>query len=325
MDRKTKKSKDAASTPGNQATTPSQIPRQGWIQVAKRVNTKISTHNLSIVAAGMAFYAMLAVFPLLIAIVSIYGLIANPEVVASQVTSLTQELPQGAREIIAGQLKKIAAPSQTALRWGAVLSLGGALWAASNGVLAVVTSLNIVYDENETRGFFRLRFLGLLLTLGFVGFVVTAVALVAVLPGILGRVGLGPVWEVFLAVGRWPLLAVAAGLGLAVLNRYGADRKEPQWRWVTWGNVVAVVLWLLVSYAFSYYVANFGNYNEMYGSLGGIIILLMWLYLSSFMILLGAEINAEAEHQTGRDSTVGRERPAGTRGAVKADTVPEPS
>jgi membrane protein len=188
---------------------------------------------------------------------------------------------------------------------------------------ALFTALNIAYDEEEKRGFITLNALAIVLTLGALVFGIVAFALIAVLPALLGQLGLQAIANVAVSLVRWPLLAVAVMVALAVLYRYGPSRDQPQWTWVSWGAVVATVLWLVTSILFSVYVSNFSSYNETYGSLGAGVVFLMWLYLSALIVLIGAELNSEMEHQTTRDTTRGAEQPMGQRGAQKADTVGE--
>jgi membrane protein len=197
------------------------------------------------------------------------------------------------------------------------------LWSASGGVQGLVKGLNLVYDERETRGFLKLRGLSLLLTLGAIVVAVTAIALIAVFPGFVDSLGLGRAGELAASIGRWVVLALLVLAALAVVYRYAPDRANPRWRWVSWGAVVALVLWLLATVGFSWSVDNFGKYNQTYGALAAVIILLLWLFLSAFVVLLGAEFDAETERQTARDTTTGPSRPLGQRDAEVADTLGE--
>lgn len=305
---------------GRQARRPKEIPRQGWRDITLRVKEETTRDNLSIIAAGVAFYALLALFPALAALVSIYGLVADPAQVSQQLAGISQMLPQEAYQIIDRQLSSVAASAGGALTIGAIGGLLLALWSAAKGMKAVLLALDITYDEEEKRGFFKFNGLALLLTLGAVLFVILSLGLIAILPALLGQLGLPETAQSLLAGLRWPLLALLVVLALAVLYRFGPDRDQPRWRWVSWGAVLATALWLVVSALFSWYVSNFGNYQETYGAMGAIIILLMWFYITAFVVLLGAEINAEMEHQTERDTTRGAERPMGERDAQMADT-----
>jgi membrane protein len=307
---------------GREADRPRQIPLRGWKDIAIRVKDEVRDDRISVVAASVAFYAMLAVFPGLIAIVSLYGLVADPADVQSQITSMSEILPAEVRTILDDQMRSVVESPDRALGISLLVSILAALWAASGGMQALIVAINIAYDEDERRrGLVRGKLTSLLFTVaGLVGFAV-AVMLLGVLPAIFDVVGLGRIVTQLLDVGRWPLLALLSVLAMEVLYRYAPARARPKWRWVSWGSVIATALWLGSSALFSLYVSNFGKYNETYGALGGVVVLLLWLYLSAFSILLGAEINAEIEHQTAKDSTTGPPRPLGERGARMADTV----
>ncbi len=305
---------------GSQADSPTQIPLRGWWQVLRRAIRASQEDNIPLLAAGVAFFGFLAVFPALIALVTLVGLVADPAQITQQVQSFTAGLPQDSQRLISEQLTAITQSSGGALTVGLVVSLLAALWSASSGTSNLMSAVNIAYEEEETRGFVKLRAVALLLTLGTVVFLVLTLALIAVVPVVLNAAPLGPVGTVLAQVLRWALLIALIVVGLAVLYRVGPDRKPPKFRWVTLGSVVAALLWLLGSVGFSLYVNFFGNYNKTYGALAGVIVLLLWLFLTSYIVLLGAEINSESEYQTERDSTIGEPRPMGQRGAVVADT-----
>jgi membrane protein len=308
---------------GRDATTPRQIPRPGWRDIALRVKEKVGKDNVSIVAAGVAFYALMAIFPALIALISLYGWFADPMQVEQQTAFLAGVLPQNVQSLLSTQMKDIARHAESTLGIGALAGFLVTLWSASKGIKTLFTALNIAYDEEEKRGFISLNALALVMTLGALVFGIITLALVAVLPALLGQLGLQAIARVAVSLVRWPLLAVAVIVALAVLYRYGPSRDQPQWTWVSGGAIVATVLWLVASILFSVYVANFGSYNQTYGSLGAVVVLLTWLYLSAFIVLMGAELNSEMEHQTTQDTTRGAEQPMGQRGAQKADTVGE--
>ncbi|HEU0089881.1 MAG TPA: YihY/virulence factor BrkB family protein [Pseudonocardiaceae bacterium] len=303
------------------ADSPTQISLRGWRQVLRRAIGESKQDNLSLLAAGVAFYAFLALFPALIALVTLVGLVADPTRITQQVQSFTTGLPQGAQQLITDQLKAVAQSGDDALTVGLVVSLLVVLWSASSGTANLMTAVNLAYDEQESRGFVKLRAMALLLTLGAIVFLVLTLALIAVVPVVLHAVPLGPVGTVLAQVLRWTLLLVLIIAGLAVLYRLAADRNPPKFRWVTLGSVVAAALWLLGSAGFSLYVNFFGNYNKTYGALAGVIVLMLWLFLTSYLVLLGAEINAETERQTWRDTTVGESQPMGQRHAVVADSM----
>ena len=310
-----------ADVPGRDAESPAQIPAQGWKQVLLRTKQQIKEDNIPLLAAGVAFYAFLALFPALIAAVTVYGLVADPAQVEEQIATISETLPQDAASLIGTQLRDIATSSSGALGWGLLASLAGALFSASGGVQNLIKAVNIAYDEEETRGFLKLRGLALLLTLGAVVFVVVAVGLIAVLPVVLESAGLGGVATFGVQAVRWLGLVAFVLLALAIVYRYAPDRDNPKFRWVGLGSFVATALWVLGSLAFSLYVSNFGSYGKTYGALAGVVVLLLWMWLTSLIVLVGAEINSETEMQTAKDTTEGPEKPMGERDAVKADSV----
>jgi membrane protein len=311
---------DAA--PGAHADSPAQIPPRGWFEVAKRGWAEASADQVPLLAAGVAFFGFLALFPALIAFTLIWGLVADPAQIAGQTAGLLDSLPPDARSLLEGQLQQLAsAPAQT-LGWGLVLTLAVALWSASGGVGNMVTAINIAYDEDRKRGFVKDKLIALALTVGAVVFMAVMVALIAGVPVLFDLIGLGGGLRWVGEISRWLLLALLVMVALAVLYRVAPDREAPKFRWVSVGAVVATVLWLAASAGFSLYVSLFGNYAKTYGALAGVVVLLLWLWITSYAILLGAEINAEAEEQTIADTTTGPDQPLGRRGAVKADSVP---
>ncbi|WP_245435549.1 YihY/virulence factor BrkB family protein [Microvirga calopogonii] len=313
----------AASEPGRgrEAATPTQIPVKGWKDILWRTYEEFGQDRLMSVAAGVTYYALLALFPALAALVSVYGLFADPATIQDHLTALSGVLPGGALDIIREQVVRIASAGEGTLGLSFIIGLGVSLWSANAGMKAIFDALNIVYDEEEKRSFVKLNLESLTFTLAAVGFILLALAGIVILPIVLDFVGLGSGLEWLLSLARWPvLLAVVIG-GLAVLYRYGPSRDKAEWKWVTPGGIVAALLWLVVSMLFSWYVANFGSYNETYGSLGAVIGFMTWIWISSIVVLLGAEINAEMEHQTAKDTTEGPEKPMGARGATMADTL----
>ena len=306
---------------GRRAERPGELTGKGWRDVLLRVKNQIGEDNLSIVAAGVAFYAFLAIFPAIAAAVSIYGLMVDPQTVQQQLTEATEMLPEQARQILAGQLQRVSSGAAQALGWGLALSIALALWSANKGAKALFKGINIAYDERDERGFLKQNALTLAFTLGFVVVALISIALIAALPAALGNLGLPPALEITARIARWVLLAGVILFTLSAVYRFAPDRENPRWRWVNWGAATATVLWLIGSWAFSFYVANFSNYNQTYGALGAVVILLLWFMLSAFFSLLGAEMNSEMEHQTSKDTTTGPEEPMGNRGAYHADTV----
>jgi membrane protein len=283
---------------GRPISSPSQIHKRGWWDILLRVKTKLVKNHVSIVAAGVAFFGLLAVFPAITALISIAGLVLDPATIETQLASLADVLPQDAAEIIKSQAAKVVSGAGTGLGLAALGGLLVSLYSASKGTKSLMEGMNIAYGETEDRSFLMVNLVALALTLflilGFVGAIVAVMAA----PALIAAIGLPEGLETLVTYGRWPMLAVFAIIGLAVIYRYGPSRHTPAWRWVSVGAVVATLVWLLGSFAFSVYVSNFGVYNETYGTLAGLIILLVWLWLSGFVVLLGAELNSEIEHQS---------------------------
>lgn len=306
---------------GHDAETPAEIPARGWLAIGKRVAANVSGHRLLTEAGAITFFTLLALFPALAALVSIYGLFADPASISRNLDALSGVVPEGGMTIISDQVRSLASKGGTALGFGALIGLGTSLWTANQGTKALFDALNIVYDEKETRSFLQRTALTLAFTLGIILFVLLALAAVVAVPVALNVVGLGTVGDLLLRLLRWPLLLAALAVLLAFIYRFGPSRERARWHWVTWGGGVAAVLWVLGSIGFSYYVSHFGTYNKTYGSLGAVVGFMTWLWLSATIILVGAEVNAEMEHQTARDTTTGPEASPGGRGAAKADQV----
>ena len=309
--------------PGIHASKPTQIPWAGWKQIVKRAWAENKADNMPIIGGGVAFFGFLAIFPGLIALISIYGLVASPETVARQVEQLSAQLPDEAAALIGKQLEAIVSNSGGALTVSLVVSILAALWSASGGMGNLITAVNLAYDEVETRNFVKLRALSLLLTLGAIAFVLVTFGLLAVVPALINALPIGVVGTVLAQAARWVLLLAVFAGSLAVLYRVAPDRDAPRLRWVSLGAVVVTVLWAIVSIGFALYVNNFGSYDKTYGAIAGVIVLMLWLYLTCYLVLLGAEINSEAEHQTAHDTTKGEPQPMGVRDAKVADTLPD--
>ena len=307
---------------GKFAETPRAIPARGWWQIARRAWGEVSRDRISLTAAGIAFYGLLALFPAVTALLAISGLILEPENVANQIASIASMIPEQAAEIVVGQATEVAGSRQSGLGLAAVFGLLIALYSASKGVGSLMEGVNLAYDESESRGFLHLKATQIGLTVFLIVGVIFAIALTLGLPAVLAVVSLGAVAELLIGLARWVILLGAAFFAIAVIYRIAPCRSAAKWRWLTPGAVLACILWLLASIGFSIYAENFASYNETFGALTGVIVLLMWLWLSAFVILLGAELNAETEAQTGVDTTVGKAMPSGMRGAVKADSAP---
>ena len=307
---------------GRHARSPTEIPKRGWLDIAMRVKNEVTKDNVSIIAAGLALYALLAVFPALGAAVSIYGLFASPEQIAQHMNSFSGVLPAEATQILQKQMQSLSGQEQ-ALSVGLVLGVLIALWSARKGMVALMAATNIAYDEDEERGFFKQILVSLVFTIGaVVGFLAVLLLTIAI-PLALEMLPLGRAAEVVILVARWVLLWGLAVLGMAVVYRFAPDRNEPKWRWLTWGSGIAATLWLIGSLLFAIYARNTASYGETYGALGGVVVLLMWFFLTGYCIVLGAEINSEMERQTKEDTTQGPAKPMGQRDAYAADTVGE--
>ncbi len=307
-----------ASERGRDADNPTEIPPRGWWDVALRLKEEFGKDHVPLSAAGVAFFGFTALVPLFGAVFSIYGLVADPSNVTSLVDRIEGTAPEEVAQVIGQQLRAVVDGSNGALGAAAVVGLLLALWSASSGMGHLVEAINIAYDEDpDSRPFWKRKLLHVGFTLGAVLVIVATAALtsVASVVGGGGTTGTALQAVVWLSVG----LLVAAGL--AALFRYGPDRADPQWQWVSLGSIFAVVAWVAVSIGLRFYVSRFGSYNETYGSLGAIVVMLLWLYLSAMIVIVAAEINSEVEHQTTRDTTTGTPRPMGERGATKADTV----
>jgi membrane protein len=307
---------------GREADKPSEVPKRGWMDIIKRTLAEMKEDNIPVVAAGCAFYAWVALIPGLIAMITIYGLVASPEQVARQIGQLTQSLSQETAAVISQPIESATSTAGQALSIGLAVSLLAVLWSASGGMDGLIKGINIAYDE-EPQSFPKRRGLAILLTLGAIVFLVLAVGLIAVVPVLFNMLQLPDVFQIVANIARYVLLAVLFMVALAVVYKVAPHRDNPKVRWVTWGAVVAAILWLLGSAAFSFYVTNFGSYNKTYGALAGVIILNLWLFLTMYCVLLGAELNSEMEHQTRKDTTTGPDRPMGQRDAEKADRLGE--
>ncbi|HEY6995933.1 MAG TPA: YihY/virulence factor BrkB family protein [Xanthobacteraceae bacterium] len=306
---------------GRRARAPLQIPWAGWKDVLVRTYREIQDDRLLALAAGVAFYSLIALFPAIAAGVSFYALFADTANIGKHLSIAADIIPAGGLDILSAETTRIAAKSDGRLTFGFLLGLGIALWSANAGMKAIFDALNVIYDEEEKRGLVRLNLVSLLFTICAIAGVGLAVALVVVFPLLLAALGVTSFDHPVVAYLRWPVLFVLLILGLSMLYRYGPSRRRAKWRWLSVGSVLAALAWLAVSSLFSWYLGNFANYNATYGALGAVMGLMMWMWLSSIVVLVGAELNSEIEHQTAHDSTVGSDKPLGTRGAVMADTV----
>lgn len=310
---------DEHASEGHDARSPSDLPAQGWMDVLKRTFSEVSSDHVMLVAAGVTFYVLLALFPALAAMVSIYGLFIDPETIQDHLAALEGFLPGGAMTIISDQLESLTAQGSTGLGLAFVLGLGTSLWSANAGVKSIFEALNIAYEEPEKRGFVKLTLTAFMFTLGGILMVILALGAVVAVPIVLQNVPLGATLETYLNWLRWPVLLVIVAALIALLYRYGPSRQPAKWRWLSWGSGIAAVLWLAFSALFSWYVANFGSYDATYGSFGAVIGFMTWLWISTIVVITCAELNSELEHQTKKDTTTGPDKSMGSRGAVMAD------
>ncbi|CAM3740406.1 MULTISPECIES: YihY/virulence factor BrkB family protein [Pseudoalteromonas] len=311
----------AAHKHGFNADRPSDIPALGWWDVSKRLYHSLSQDNLSLVAAGVAFYALLAIFPALAAVVSIYAYFSSPTEMVDQLLPLIELLPPSSQEIMLQQLKALTQKSQTSLSLGAIFTLFLTIWSSSKGCQALITACNITYHEHNKRQFLQALVVRFLFSVGAIFVAIVALSIIGILPIVLNLVGFTTALDSIIQLITWSILAALFHFSLAFVYRYAPHRRAAKWRWITLGSFTATGLWILASLGFSYYVAQFASYNETYGSLGGVVIMMMWLYLSAYIIIFGAALNASTELQTLKDSTVGPEKERGQRGAFVADNL----
>ncbi len=297
------------------------MTRSAWLQVMWRVFDNVARHHLSVVAAGIAFFGVLSIFPALAALVGLYGLVANPADVMGRFTEFRPLLPPDAYSLIETQLQALLDLPPQKIGLAFILAIFLALWTARAGVSALVEGLNIAYREIDTRNIFVGFLMSLLLTMVIIAFACVALFATVVLPAALRFVDIGPLGTALAAFAPIVILGVAVVFGLGGLYRYGPHRELARKRWITPGAIWATVAWVIASFLLSIYVSGFANFNKTYGSLGAIAALMFWFYVSAFVVLLGAELNAELELQTARDTTTGPEKPLGQRGAYVADNV----
>jgi membrane protein len=282
---------------------------KSWKKISRQVCAAISEDRIFSLAAASTYYGLLALFPAMAAIVAVYGLFSDPEAIERQITSLHGLLPEGALEVIGNELQRIASQShrvQGFALFGGVLI---AIWSANSAVKALFDSLNQVYRKKEDRSFLAITVLTLAFTVSSIGLLVLAVASIVALPVVLDRLGVSDTFTAALGIVRWIVLFTVVALGLAFLYRFGPDRREPQSKWITWGSAIAAALWILASLLFSWYAANFGSFNKTYGSLGAVIGLMVWIWISMIVVLFGAEIDTTIEdlHSRGADHKIGED------------------
>jgi membrane protein len=304
---------------GEDAQWPHQIPFAGWIDIGKRSFHEMKADNVQIVAAGVAFYFFLAVFPTIITAISVYSLVLEPDQIREQISKLSYILPEQAFGMIRDFLEPIIEKSKKEIGWGLAISFLVSIWSANKGTNALFQGVNIAYNEIDTRGIIKKNLLTLLFTLGGVVVGLLSLLIVIFFPLLIKNIGLTLQIENILTWFRWVLLGIILVLTLSMVYKFAPNRRSPRLRWVSWGALLGSLVWLAGSMLFSWYVSNFGSYDDLYGSFAAVAILLLWLFLTAFIVLMGAEINSEMEHQTRYDTTIGPEKPMGERNAHHAD------
>jgi len=306
---------------GRHAKSPFAIPWAGWKDIFWRTYQRIDDDRLLATAGGVVFFGLLAIFPAVTALVSSYGLFADPATISANLQTLATMLPQGSFQIVEDQVSRVVSNGNTTLGATFLLGLLLAIWSANAGVKSIFDALNVAYEEREKRSFVKLNMISLAFTVGGIVALLVMVGVVVAFPLALNHLGMAPESKLIVALGRWPLMFLILLMALAVLYRFAPSRDAPRWQWLSLGAVLAAILWIAGSSLLSWYLSAFANYNATYGSLGAAIGLMMWMWMSAIVIMFGAELNSEIERQTLRDTTTGRPKPLGSRQAVSADTV----
>ena len=306
---------------GRLADNPAAIPWPGWRAVIHRTAREMLTDRVALVAAGCAFYATLALFPVLTMLISIYGLLFDPVTVEPQLETLRALLPPSAYLLISERIHTLVSQPPTSLHFSLVVSILVALWSCATGTKSMLGALNVAYEERETRSVLRYQVTAFVITIGAIVGAAVGLAILVGLPALLAFLGVSWHNNVVIRIASVGLLLLFVMAGLSVLYRYGPAREAPRWNWVTPGSVLATLLWVVASALFSLYVGRIASYDLTYGPLGAVVGVMMWFYVTVYVVLLGAELNAELELQTARDSTEGPPQPLGARGAYVADHV----
>ncbi|NUR11145.1 MAG: YihY/virulence factor BrkB family protein [Bradyrhizobium sp.] len=306
---------------GRRARSPFEIPWKGWKDIFWRTYQRIDEDRLLATAGGVVFFGLLAIFPAVTALVSSYGLFADPKTISANLQTLATMLPEGSFQIVEDQVARVVSHGNTTLGATFLFGLLLAIWSANAGVKAIFDALNVAYEEREKRSFIKLNMVSLAFTVGGIVALLVMVGLVVAFPLALNHLGMAPESKLIVALARWPLMFLVLLVALAILYRFAPSRDAPRWQWLSLGAVIAAILWIAGSALLSWYLSEFANYNATYGSLGAAIGLMMWMWMSAIVIMFGAELNSEIERQTLKDTTEGPPKPLGTRDAVSADTV----
>ncbi|MCQ1569752.1 YihY/virulence factor BrkB family protein [Neorhizobium galegae] len=310
---------------GREADSPDEIPARGLKDVFWRVYAGVTQDRISLIAAGVTYYLLLALFPAASALVSIYGFVSDPVAIVDRITFLSSVMPADALDIFLDQLRALTTERNTTLSIALIGGLALALWSANNGMKALFEAMNVAYGEEEKRSIVRLNLISLLFTLGALLLAIVILFAMGIVPAVLRYLWLDRWTEIIIRIARWPVMMLFVTGGIMMLYRFGPSREPARLKWLTWGAAFSTVAWLAASIAVSYYLGNIADYNATYGTLGALIGFMVWTWISVIIVIVGAEINAELEHQTARDSTTGRPKPLGARGAYMADTVGERS
>lgn len=306
---------------GRDAAGPFSIPWKGWKDILLRLYHSFWEDRVMLIAAGATFYLLLALFPAFAVFVSLYGYVNDPATISEHIAFAGRFLPQAGTELLQAQLDNLVNQDPASLSIGFIFGSLFALWSANNGIKTLFEAMNVAYGESERRSFIKLNLIALSFTLGAIFIGIVLITMVGVVPAVMALFGLRGFTETLIASLRWPVVFVLIVVAIALIYRYGPSRNRARWSWVLFGAALAAVVWVAASIGFSWYLQNFANYNAMYGSLGAVIGFMMWVWISSLIFIIGAEINAEMEHQTAQDTTKPPAKPIGTRGARVADTV----
>jgi membrane protein len=306
---------------GREAETPAEIPARGLKDVFWRVFTAVTEDRVTLIAAGVTYYLLLALFPAASVLVSIYGLVADPVTIAERISSLSTVMPADALNIFLDQVRALSSERSATLSAGLIGGVALALWSANNGIKALFEAMNVAYGEKEKRTLVGLNIASPIFTLGALVIALVILFAMGVVPAVLNFLWLDRWAELIIRLARWPIMMVFVGIGIMALYRFGPSREPARVRWLTWGAGFSTLCWFAASLSVSFYLSNIANYNATYGTLGALIGFMVWTWISAIIVIVGAEINAELEHQTARDSTTGAPKPLGQRGAYMADTV----
>lgn len=312
---------EATDPKGRSADSPGEIPVLGLRDVAWRLYDSLASDRILLIAAGVTFYLLLSIFPAISVFVSLYGLVADPASVVDRLSFFGSAMPEQAFELILGQLRSLTSAPPSSLSLTLLGSLAIALWSANAGMKALFEAMNVAYGETEKRGLIRLNLTSLFFTFAGLVLVVLIITLAGIVPAILSYLWLGRWTELIIRLGRWPILLVLIGVAIMALYRLGPSREPAKLRWLSWGAVFSAGAWLVAALAITFYLGHVTDYNATYGALGATIGFMVWVWVSVIIVILGAELNAELEHQTARDSTTGPPEAMGNRGAYMADTI----